>query len=511
MKFKSILFERADEAPRNDDIAAPGFFSDLNLEQVIGAITAGREEYNLKPFFYCSLQDIDAVKYRHEIMQDLENAMLLRHINSFAKNLRLMRGYLQQAGKFYYKRQAERLFLAAVDVYCDAVTTLVDNLSTTELTSRGFLAFERYLKRYVGQSPFLSLREQTKVLLTELSAVRYTVLINGGRVEVRPYTGQRDYSVDVAETFEKFRQGAASDYTFKFADVPEMNDVENRIIDLVAQLHPAVFSELEGYCTKYRNYQDNTVAAFDREIQFYVCYLEYVARFEKAGFDFCYPQITQSKKEVYNRRGFDLALADKCISESTPVVRNDFHLKGKERIIVVSGPNQGGKTTFARTFGQLHYLASLGCPVPGTEAQLFLFDRLFTHFEREENSQNLRGKLQDDLIRIRDILCRATPNSIIIMNEIFTSTTLQDALRLSRRIAEKIIALDLLCVWVTFVEEMATLSEQTVSMVGTVNPEMPTQRTYKIVRRLADGLAYAMSIAEKYRLTYGMIEERIAT
>ncbi|QGP93803.1 DNA mismatch repair protein MutS [Neomoorella glycerini] len=509
MTFQSILFKKTEDGIIKETLEAPIFFVDLNLDQIIDTITAGKEEYNLKPFFYTSLNDIDAINYRHEIMQDLENKTFFEHIKSFTQKMRTMREHLTQADKLYYKYQKERWFLDAVEIYCDAVNCLVHDLTLIELKSRGFLAFREYLINYTHSDRFRSLLTETKKLKADLSTVKYCLLIKGNRIKVRKYEDEIDYSAEVEKTFEKFKQGAVKDYKVEFSTWPDMNHVEAKILDLVAQLYADIFLRLDNYCMENGNYLDETIAVFDREIQFYIAYLEYVAIFKRKGLKFCYPQISSTCKEVYDYEGFDLALAYKLINEGSAVVCNDFYLKGKERIFVVTGPNQGGKTTFARTFGQLHYLASLGCPVPGREARLFLFDKLFTHFEKEENVKNLRGKLQDDLVRIHDILNKATCNSIIIMNEIFTSTTLKDAIYLSRKVMERIIQLDLLCVCVTFIDELAFLSEKTVSMVSTVVPENPAVRTYKIVRRPADGLAYALAIAEKYRLTYDCLKERI--
>ena len=177
--------------------------------------------------------------------------------------------------------------------------------------------------------------------------------------------------------------------------------------------------------------------------------------------------------------------------------------------MVVTGANQGGKSTFARAFGQINYLSKLGLPVPAYSAKLFLIDSIFTHFEKEENISTLSSKLQEDLVRIHAIFEKATPKSLVILNEIFSSTSLQDAIFLSKKIMNRIDELDLFCVWITFIYKINEMSSKTVSLTSVVNDEDISKRTYKIIKKDSDGLAYAQSIAKKYHLSYEQILQRI--
>ncbi len=452
----SILYQLPYNPELLDFLPEPTCFPDLLLNQVTDTITKGREDYQLLPFYYDHLTSKDDVAFRHEVWRDLDSKSVMTGLQLFTGEMRDVRLRNSWAAKTQYVQHRRGIHLDAVTRYCEAVKRLSSTLESSEISSRALIDIRRVVSKYASSPEFEKLVSESQALTAKLSEVRYSLNIRGPHVRVLRYEGEADYGAEIEEAFERFQQGSVADYRLKFSDWPDMNHVQAQIADRVALLFRDVFSELQSFCERTSTFVDGTVSSFNREIQFYFAYLEYIGPLKARKLSFCLPGVHESKA-IFATGTFDIALAAKLATERTSVITNDFGLEEVERIIVISGPNQGGKTTFSRTFGQLHFLASLGCPVPGDTASLALFDELFTHFGKEEDPTFQSGKLEDDLLRIQDVLKRATSKSVIIMNEIFASTTTQDAVVLGTKVLEKIIELDALCVVVTFIDELSLL------------------------------------------------------
>lgn len=505
----SVMFLSPRREERASEFAEPEFFHDLLLDQAAAALTRDREEFDLLAFLYEPSVSHETIAFRHEIWRDLETPGILQCLRDFAKELREVRARVEWSRRSHFVPQQQGWRLDAAARYCGAVVELDGRLSGAVLTSRGLIGFREFLRDYVKGPTFTALSREARGLKEELALIRYCVNVKGNRVRVLGYGDEADYGAEIEYTFRRFHQGAVKDYRQQYSDWPDMNHVLASIADRVALLFPEAFSSLKEFCEAHRDFVDVTVAAVDREMQFYLAYLDLIAPLRSRGLPFCLPEVQRGTKDVLALDTFDLAMAAKLVVEQRPVVLNDFHLEGAERVMIVSGPNQGGKTTFARTFGQLHYLAGIGCPVPGRAARLLHCDQIFTHFGREDDPSYESGKLEEDLLRVREIFLRATESSVIVMNEIFSSTTVHDAIVLGTRVVERVIDIGALCVVVTFIDELTQLGPSVVSLTSTVNPLNPIERTFKIIRHPADGLAYALAIAEKYGLTYERLRERI--
>ena len=282
------------------------------------------------------------------------------------------------------------------------------------------------------------------------------------------------------------------------------------ILEKLILLFPEAFSHLSHFAENHSHFVPKQLTAYHQDLGFYTVWLEYILPMQEKGFSFCFPMITDYGDGFMASNCFDLILANQMLTDSSSLIRNNLVLKPNEHILVLTGPNQGGKTTYARTLGQLFYLGSLGIPVPGTAVKLFLPDQIFTHFERQESQHTLNGKLKDDIIRIHDILENCTERSLIIINEMFASTTLLDASWLGKKILSRIDRIGAFCLYVTFINDLAGYLPDTVSLMSQIG-EDGEMRTYQIIRARSDGKAYARSITRKYSLTYDDISERIGS
>ncbi len=207
MSFESIL-DLASRGPERHE--QPPCLHDLNLDQLVGEITAIHEKSDLASFFYGPLATVDAVLYRHEALRDLEDHVLLEAVREFGERMGAWRGHLARIEKAYYAHQRERLFLTAVHVYCDAVRTLGGSprgagAQFARLCWAAGLPVQlrRGVTRYVGR-----LRDQAGRRASGADPLHGAV--KGGRVTVGRYEAEADYSAEIGEVFAKFSRRGPS-------------------------------------------------------------------------------------------------------------------------------------------------------------------------------------------------------------------------------------------------------------------------------------------------------------
>ncbi|GAP09138.1 mismatch repair ATPase [Bellilinea caldifistulae] len=412
----------------------PAYFRDLNLDQIVDWITASKQDYDLKPDYYTAVQDEETIRFRQEIVRDLMTETTLIKMQTFAAQMVILRRYQKLSSEIDHQNHREGWFLEAALVYVRSVLQLEQDLSSADLQSRGLLAFRQILGAYTASSEFQRLRDEAEQLKKDLSTVRYCVLIKDTTVKVRPYDGETDYSIEVEKTFEKFKQGAVKDYLVKLNIVSSMNHVEAQILDLVARLNPELFERLHRFCAEHSRFMADFILTFDREMQFYVAYLETILPLMKGGLKFCLPAVSIRSKEVLAAEAFDLALAIQLRGEIARIVPNDFQLSGNERVIIVSGPNQGGKSTFLRSIGQAQVMMQSGMFVAAEQFTANLCSGVFTHYKRREDSSMKSGKLDEELSRMSAIADHIRPHALVLFNESFAATNEREGAEIARQI-----------------------------------------------------------------------------
>lgn len=171
------------------------------------------------------------------------------------------------------------------------------------------------------------------------------------------------------------------------------------------------------------------------ELGFYVSCLNLRDRLEAAGQDVTFP--TPSEPDNCEFRCADLRDASLAL-RTERVVGNDVDADGKN-MIIITGANSGGKSTFLRSAGLAQVMMQAGLFVTAQSLRASVCSQVCTHFIREEDAEMVSGRLDEELKRMSVIADRLGPHSLVLFNESFAATNEREGSEIGRQVVRALL------------------------------------------------------------------------
>ena len=486
-----------------DSAESEAFHQDLNILQVMDKLAAkwGRP---VRRFFLYMPETREEEAFRRAVYGDVKKEAVYDALFSYTKNLAGVDSLRAEKEKVTDPMQKAVWRLREEDAYCNTYEELERALSAADLTSDGMQQFLLVLREYLGSDSYRGMREQTAKILGEIRGLRFIITYDKDRISVTPgeIPGEGAYE----EWLDGFAGGERTELQNPFFSQVSVSELERACIEMLKKKKPDFFRGLSEFAEHDGDYQAPVLKRFEQEVLFYLSYCTLQRDLERAGFAFATPG-TDDTKRMEAKGLYDLALAVTSLADGRKVVANDFRYDEGERFFVLTGPNQGGKTTFARSLGQLVYICKMGLDVPAESANVPFFPGLQSHFSVEESVQSGRGKLMEELTRLAPMMRDRKRGSFVVINELFTTAANYDAQIMGKRVLEHFIKLGCMGIYVTHLKELADDRSGVVSLRAMLDEN--GIQTFEIRRGAAEDIACAANQVNKYRLTYEQLKERL--
>lgn len=207
-------------------------------------------------------------------------------------------------------------------------------------------------------------------------------------------------------------------------------------------------------------------AEFYYESCFYLGCANLISRFRELGFVLCVPEIAEPGEPVTEFKGlYDLSLA--IFTEQRPIPNE---LEAKADLFIISGANQGGKSTWLRSIGGAQIFMQCGMLVPAIRYKSRIYRDIFTHFGRKEDKIMNSGRFDEELRRMDQIMEHMTKDSVLFMNESFASTTEPEGALILKNITDALYELGIVVFTVThlfeYTKEMYRLTQEEIKEKG---------------------------------------------
>lgn len=526
-----ILFR--DNSDRKTVTLSEETLDDLAINEIIETITIREEEQLVIKGILAEIpQDIEDIRYRHEIMADmLGNDLLTKSLDECLDQIRVLRFY---AGRMKTSHSDDSTLFGLLEdmrelgVYVSAVENIASCLDEADLKSAGLIALRDSLREITEQEEFKAIKSDVEKLVRDLSNVR-SVMVG---INLTP-----DLNIDEIVDVE------FNDYYFKPSFKARFMEMAlgmgimantgssgnsagmgvnplSQIRDpdqLLVQLAPIMNKKLKNYyhllkrtLTKHMNIDGYFITDILDGLTFYVRMAKFAARIQELGGDICKPEINDSGefrlKDFYNLR--------LAIRGEEEIVLNDFEFTPKEKLFILTGPNRGGKTILEQGIGLSALMASVGSFVAAKECSGTPFGNILTHFPQDENLTINYGRLGEEAIRTKEIARVADDRTLILFNETYSTTSNADGLYLSKDLMHVLKEKGSAVIFNTHIHELASEIDEMnkwdgeSDIVSIIMEIIDEENTFHVKRSKPDKNSHARNVALKYGITYEQMIEQ---
>ncbi len=406
---------------------APALTQDLELSTLFNAMALG-DKFLLEvaqKAVLSSATDLDTIRYRQHILRDcLKNASIVREIYTIAVEAiegekKNYLGMLSRYPSWVLSRSIEVLQMF-VGLLKKLKQLAEDHADAFE--SEGFTAFFAMLNRELDEDYFARVQQHLRAL-----KFPHGVLISGElgqgnkgtKYVLRQLPGKRQNWI------ERILAEKPSTFGFTIDDRDEsgaqaLSDLKDRGINLVANALGQSTDHVLSFFTMLRT-----------ELAFYLGCLNLHAHLAQLGEPICFPRPLAPGERRHTFQGlYDVSLA---LTMKQRIVGNDVHADSKD-LVIITGANQGGKSTFLRSIGLAQLMMQCGMFVPAESFCANVCENLFTHYKRKEDASMKSGKLDEELSRMSDIVDNITSNSMLLLNESFAATNEREGSEIAQQI-----------------------------------------------------------------------------
>lgn len=426
---------------------AEALTQDLELDTLFAAM-AGEDKFALdvaRKVMLNPLTDVTAIRYRQDVLSDcLSHAEVFRGIFALATDTLTIERRTSW-GFLHYPDSVLRRSLEALELFVKALRQLrrIADEHGPAMRSKGLRAFFAELKRELSDDYFAEIQAHAREL-----AFRDGVFISA-----RPGHGGtgEDYILrkmppDTRGWLRRLFAPKPESYSYHVPDRDEsgfraLSELRDRGLNLVANALAQSNDHMLSYFQLLR-----------AELAFYLGCVRLKEELDRIGEPLCIPEPIAPRAAVHHGSGlYDVCLA---LKKQAQVVGNEVSLDGKD-LVVVTGANQGGKSTFLRAAGLCQLMTQCGMFVPAQSMSLSVASGIFTHFKREEDTTMRSGKLDEELDRMSAIVDQLSPGALVLFNESFAATNEREGSEIATGIVDALRAAGIRIVFVTHLFTLA--------------------------------------------------------